>query len=334
MKTTISDIARLANVSAMTVSRVINGTGPVKKETAERIRKIIQELNYHPNLIARSLSSKRTMMIGVLIPKTEHLFLDNYLAQVLSGISDVLQENNYRLILYPADKSDKDRQEYLNIARSNLVDGLILLKVAPSDMRLPALFETGFPAIAVNFRQNKPTCNFVDSENIHGARLAVSHLYKKGHRKIGFMKGFMAEVNAQDRLRGFMDEMNNLGLQVREDWILSGNFDQETAYNAADQLLKLTKKPTALFCADDYMAIGAMRRFKEVGLRIPEDIAVIGFDDIELAAYIKPALTTIRQPMTKMGETAARLLLDLVTNKIQTPVQRFMNVELIERESA
>ena len=333
MKTTISDIARLANVSAMTVSRVINGTGPVKKETAERIRRIIKELNYHPNLIARSLSSKRTMMIGVIIPKTEHLFLDNYLAQILSGISDILQENNYRLILYPVEKNSAEQQEYLNIARSNLLDGLILIKVTPADNRLNPLFESGFPAIAVNFKLENASCNFVDSENIRGARLAVRYLYEKGHRKIGFMTGFMEEVNAQDRYSGFMEEMKKLGLPVNENWIVTGDFDQHKAYEAAGDILKLSKRPTALFCSDDYMAIGAMRRFKEAGLRIPEDIALVGFDDIELAAFVKPALTTVRQPMFKMGETAARIVLDIIRKKLKPPVQRFMPVELIERES-
>ncbi len=334
MKTTISDIARLANVSAMTVSRVINGTGPVKKETAERIRKLIEELNYQPNLLARSLSSKRTMMIGVIIPKTEHLFLDNYLAQILSGISDILQENNYRLILYPVEKNNSDHQEYLNIALNNLVDGLILLKITSADPRLQPLFESGFPSILVNFKQDTPFCNFVDSENIRGARMAVKYLYDNGHRNIGFMKGFMAEVNAQDRYSGFIKEMKKLNLSINKNWIVTGNFDQHKAYEAVGDILKLSSRPTALFCSDDYMAIGAMLRFKEAGLRIPEDIAIIGFDDIELATYVKPALTTVRQPMFDMGEAAARILLDLVAKKLQPPVHRFMKVKLIKRESA
>ena len=154
-----------------------------------------------------------------------------------------------------------------------------------------------------------------------------------GHRDIAFVAGSMDETNSKDRLKGYKDTMKNLGLKYCNEWIVYGDFNKEKAYQESKKLLKVEKRPTAIFCGDDYMAIGVMERIMEEGFSIPDDIAIIGFDDIELAAYVKPALTTIRQPIYELGKTAAQILLNLINSKQKTPVHKFLNVKLIKRQS-
>ena len=333
MKIKLADIAKKANVSKMTVSRVISGKGQVAQETKDRILKIIDELGYQPNLIARSLASNRSMMLGVIIPKIQHMFLDNYIAQILSGVTDVALQNNYRIMLCPIEPKPDQDQEYLNQARSKLLDGMLLLKTKIEDPNIDVLAESGFPFVLINHKKYTKNINFVDSQNIQGARLAVQHLYEKGHRDIAFIAGSMDETNARDRLKGFQETMLEFGLTCREHWILYGDFNQETAYHESNKLFQGAKIPSAVFCSDDYMAIGVINRIKEQRLNIPEDIAIIGFDDIELAAYIKPTLTTIRQPIYDLGKTGAQILLNLIDGKQSVPVHKLLNVELIKRDS-
>ena len=216
MKTTIADIAQKADVSKMTVSRVLSGKGQVALKTRERILKIIDELGYQPNLIARSLASKRSMILGVIIPKIEHMFLDNYIAQILSGVTDVALQNNYRIMLCPIEPKPNQNLEYLNMARSKLLDGMILLKAKSDDPNIPVLAEAEFPFVLVNHKKYSKNISFVDTQNIKGAKLAVEHLVKAGHKDIAHVTGSLLETNAKDRLKGFREAMKEFGLPVRQ----------------------------------------------------------------------------------------------------------------------
>ncbi|HPG38956.1 MAG TPA: LacI family DNA-binding transcriptional regulator [bacterium] len=334
MKTTISDIANRANVSKMTVSRVLSGKGPVSPKTAERINAIIDEMGYQPNLIARSLSSKRTMIIGVIIPKIQHMFLDNYIAQILSGITDIALQNNYRIMLCPIEPRPDRSMEYINLAKSKLFDGMILVKAKLDDPNINALAESDFPFVLVNYKKFSKKLNFVDSRNVEGATMAIKYLYDSGHRDIAFVAGSIDETNAKDRLKGYLDTIKELGLEYNENWIVYGDFNKEKAFQEAQKILNCSKRPTAIFCADDSMAIGVIERLRQEGLRVPNDIAVMGFDDIEIAEYIKPALTTIRQPIYELGKTASQSLLNLINGKQKPPLHKLLDVKLIKRESA
>ena len=334
MNITITDIANKANVSRMTVSRVLNNSGPVAQETAEKIKSIMKELNYHPNLIARSLSSQRTLTIGVIIPKTEKLFLDNYIAQILSGVTDIAQRSNYRIMLIPVNHSKEEEGDYINFVRSKLFDGLILLKTKTNDPHLSELARSGFPYILVNYRKFGDNFNFVDSENIKGAELAVEHLANKGHKKIAFVAGSMDEVNARDRLKGYKNILKKYGLPFRDDYIIYGDFNKETAFENSKKLLELQDRPTAIFCSDDYMALGVIEQIKKYNLSVPKDIAVVGFDNIEIGGFSKPALTTIKQPMYEIGKTSSEALLALIKKTKKSPIRIMLKTELIIRESA
>lgn len=333
MQPTLKDIALKAKVSRMTVSRVFSDKNNVSKETRDKIEKIASKMGYHPNLVARSLSSSRSMTIGIIMPKTKNVFLDVYITQILSGISDVTQDLNYRIMFFPVDYNRDKKNLYVSISRSNLVDGIILLKTRKDDKGIEELAKTKFPFILVNHKNNSDKINYVDSCNIKGAKLAVEHLYKLGHKKIAFVTGEMHETNAIDRFNGFKKAMRDFGLQFRKEWIITGDFSKEKAYEACGKLFGSSTLPTAIFCSDDYMAIGVMNRTGELGLSVPKDISVIGFDDIELSSYIKPALTTIRQPIYEIGKKAAELLLDLIEGRKKTPIHELLNVELIIRES-
>jgi DNA-binding LacI/PurR family transcriptional regulator len=331
---TIADIAKKAKVSRMTVSRVLNNSGPVAIETAEKIKSLMKEMNYHPNLIARSLSSQRTMTIGVLIPKTEKLFLDNYIAQILSGVTDIAQKNNYQIMLIPVSQSGDEKSDYLNFVRSKLFDGLILLKAKINDPHLSKLAKIGFPYIMVNYRKFGDNYNFVDSENIKGAELAVEHLYKKGHRKIAFVAGSMDEVNARDRLKGYKNILKKYKLPFKEEYIIYGDFNKEIAHEESKKLLNLKDRPTAIFCSDDYMALGVIEQIKKYKLSVPDDIAIVGFDNIEIGEFSKPALTTVKQPMYEIGKASSEALLALIKKSKSIPVRIMLKTELIVRESA
>jgi len=331
---TIADIAREAGVSAMTVSRLLSGKGPVALETADRIRKIIKRLGYQPNYLARSLSSRRSMVLGVAIPRTEHALLDNYISQVLSGITDTALHHEYRIMLFPFNPEGGDQEEFANLFRSKMVDGLLLLKTFYGDGRILSLARQKIPFVLVNHKYYGENVHFIDVNNMLGAKLAVEYLAGKGHRNIAFISGDLRETNARDRLNGFRKTMQALGLPIREHWIIQGQFDQRIAYQNCAPLFEGQELPTAVFCSDDYMAIGVMHRLKELGLRIPEDVSVIGFDDIELAAYVKPALTTIRQPLQKIGKIAAETLLKMMGGEQIPPTRRLLKVKLVQRESA
>ncbi len=334
MITTIADIAKKAKVSKMTVSRVLNGKGHVAKSTVEKVNKVIKEFGYQPNLLARGLASKRTMFLGVIIPKIEHMFMDNYIAQIISGVTDVSMQNKYRIMLCPVDPwGEQNGMEYLNLARGKMLDGMILLKTKFNDANIPILAESGFPFVLVNHKKYSQNVNFVDSRNIKGAKMAVEYLHKKGNRKIAFVAGSLDETNGKDRLKGYEEAIKEFGLEYRDEWVINGDFDKEKAYMEAEKLLNCREKPTAIFCSDDYMAIGVMERIKEFGLSVPEDIGVMGFDDIEIGAYVMPSLTTIRQPIYELGKTAAEVLLKIINKEQKTPVHKLLNVELVKRES-
>lgn len=332
-KPTLQDVADQAKVSRMTVSRVFSEKNNVSKETEEKIKTIAKKIGYHPNLIARSLSARNSKTIGIFVPKTRYLFLDIYITQILSGISDVTQELDYRIMLFPIDYTKQKKDLYLSIARSHLVDGIILLKTKINDKGLEDLKKIDFPFILVNHRSSSKKYNFVDTYNIKGAKLAVEYLYSLGHKKIAFVSGAMDETNAIDRLKGYKKTLKSLGLQYRQEWIISGKFSRETAYEASKELITSKDLPTAIFCSDDYMAIGVMDRIKEAGLSVPKDISIIGFDDIEISSFINPSLTTVRQSIYEIGKRSTELLLDLINKKRTSPISELLDVELIIRES-
>ncbi len=330
---TLDDVAQRAKVSKMTVSRVLSGKGPVAIKTRERINELIKELDYQPNLLARSLSSKQTMIVGVVVNKRDHMFMVDYTTKIISGIMDVALRHQYQLMLCPVSSEDDVRGEYLRLIRSKMLDGLILLKRKQDDPYIQELVEAKFPFVMLNYKKYSQDINFVDAKNKQGAIMATEYLYSKGHREIAFMGGRVGETNSNDRLSGYKEALKKLGLKYRAVWVIHGEYHQEVAYRECGKLLDMAQRPTAIFCADDNMAIGVIKRLRESGLKIPQDMAVIGFDDIQIASMIRPALTTIRQPIYDIGKTGMQTLLNIINGTQQKAVHRLLPVELVERES-
>jgi len=333
-KITLNDIANKTGVSAMTVSRVVSGRGVVAESTRKKILSAVEQMDYRPNIVARILSSQRTMTIGVIIPKIKQVFLDNYIAQIMSGVMTVVKQQDYRLMIYPVEKYEKSGNLYLDIVRSKLLDGLIMLKPRNDDPNLESLIDSGFPAVLINHRTVDQRVNFIDTKNIEGAKIAVNYLFEKGCRNIAFISGSKEESNGIDRLTGYKEAMRQLGLDVKTDWIIEANFDAGQACQAVDMLLDGPTIPDAIFCADDYMAIAAMERLIEREIAVPDDIAVVGFNNIDIAKYTRPALTTIKQPLLMIGKLAAESLIALIERNCMPPIQKYLDLQLIVRESA
>src|SRR5919202_316783 len=315
--TNIHDIARRTGVSVATVSRALNGSPEVNDKTRERILSLARELNYTPSAAARTLQGQRSHVVGVILetgpghPDLLHPFFQ----EVLVGLQHGAGEHGFDLLLFATDEPGNGfggSHSYLRRAEHHSVDGVVVMGVDPEDPEIQALTASGIQCAAVDANPGGPRTGFVMSDNRDGAAQAVRHLHSLGHERIATITGPAEMVAGADRLAGYRDELERLGLDARDDYIVPGDFYDETGYAATRRLLALDEPPTAVFAASDLMAAGALRAAHEAGVRVPEDLAVVGFDDIALAELIQPALTTVRQDMHKLGTGAARGLFQMI----------------------
>ena len=335
---TLRHVAERVALSPATVSMVLNQTAAaaaIPSETQERIFTAVRELNYRPNYLARSLRSRRTYSIGVLVPEIS----EPYAAEVMSGIEGHLLETGYHYLVASHRRSNASLlHEYLDLMRDRAVEGLIL--VASELHEPPAL-----PAVVVSGHVPLPGVTNVVIDHDRAAADALGHLAALGHRRVAFFKGQPGSADTDDRWRAILEAARRLGLAVRPELTvqLSGEPSlatfspadgYEEGYTFGRTLLERDVELTALFAFDDVSAIGAIRAFLDAGLRVPEDVSVVGFDDIQSAAYQNPRLTTVRQPLRRMGEIAARLLLGRIGGE-QADAQPFVTVapELVVRGS-
>ncbi len=330
----LEDIARRAGVSRSTVSRVINNEPYVNSKTRERVLAIVEAEGFTPNPAARMLVTQRAQVIGVAIPRTLTSVFEatDYFPALLQGVSDGAQERDYATLLWLG-HSDQDRDRfYGRILRNRLMDGLIIAS-ATSDLLLnPRLLNTGAIVVTVE----RPLAyadrvSYVTVDNIKAAEDAVNHLLNLGRRRIGHITGAMDNPDAQDRLAGFQGALQQVGL-FNPDLVAEGMFTTQSGYLGMMQILK--RGPVdAVFAASDSMAFGALQALREAHLRVPQDVALVGFDDLPHASEATPRLTTIRQPIQQKGYLATRLLLDLIEGKLEGPQQIILPTQLVIRES-
>jgi LacI family transcriptional regulator, repressor for deo operon, udp, cdd, tsx, nupC, and nupG len=324
----IADVAKLANVSTATVSRVISNAGTVKKETEEKVLEAIKKLNYQPNVLARQLRRLETNTILVIVPDITNSFFSN----VLRGIESVAIENEYQVILGDAQNMAEQEKSYLTLVRQKTADGIILL-TARTDQHILEELADEYPVVLAceYFEGSKiPT---VSIDNISSARKATEYLIGLNHKRIGHISGPLNIVVGRDRLRGFQQAMLQHGLNIDSQLVQEGNFSYESGFNLMKKFLALNHPPTAVFVANDEMAIGAIKAAKASGLKVPEDISVVGFDDIKFASIFEPALTTIAQPTFNMGKKAMELLINLINNEDLERDQFMLDDQLIIRDS-
>jgi DNA-binding LacI/PurR family transcriptional regulator len=330
--TTIYDVGRMAGVSRSTVSRVLNSKGEVDPKTAELVWEAVRKLNYHPNASARALVRKRTDMIGVMLAEVS----DPFYEKIVKGIESVVNERNMGVFFYNSyDNLDDHKLIISSALEGSQVDGLVVVGSNLGDRKtLLEIINQGLPIAFIEryFTDAKITCVICD--NKQGASAAVEYLLELGHRRIGCITGNLHLQTGIDRLDGYKSTLQKYGLPVEEELIALGNYQHSSGYEGMKQLLTLPEKPTAVFAANDMMAIGAILAIKEMGLLVPEDISVVGYDDITFAPMVYPQLTTIRQPLFEMGVLAARGLIDRITMGEQAEiVKRILPAELIVRKS-
>ncbi len=306
MAVTLAQIAKKANVSVSTISRALsNKNYPLKEETRRRILQLAEEMGYQPNLIARSLQTSRSHLVGVLVDRMQSPFS----AATVQGIQDGLRSAGYSISIAYSNRDQSLAIEAINSFYSRQVDGIVILNSWLHTYNDPILALQNRPFVFVNRLFGACKQNCVGPGDRYGACLATQHLIDLGHRRIGYINGAETWLEAQDRASGYRDTLSKNNLPVDETLIQQGDWGVDSGYQAAQQLLSLQERPTAIFAANDIMALGAIYAIQEAGLRIPIDIALVGYDDRDFASWIKPALTTIRMPAYEMGQAAARLLL-------------------------
>ena len=328
MALTIAEIAKMAGTSKTTVSRVLNNKPDVLQETRDRIKRLIELYDFHPNAFAKAISNQKSNTLGLVIPHdANYIFSNPYYSEIIRGVSIEAKKKGYHLLLTYAEGDD-----YIAVVKQKRVDGIIL--ISPGVNHKAVILELNsmaIPFIATSRMIGVPDINYICIDDFRGACLAVEHLLALGHRKIGFISGPSNLASSEDRLAGYTVSMEKAGLAVATGFIVEGNTSIESGRSAMNQLLKI-ESLSAVFVASDLMAAGAIRAINEAGKSVPEDISVVGFDDIPLGGYLNPPLTTIRQKTFEKGQLASELLIDLI-NGVAVPQVTKMNVEMVIRGS-
>ena len=300
-------MARAARVSVATVSRALNHSGPVRDDTRRRVHDAAQHLRFTPNGAARSLITSRTSTLGVLLPD----LYGEFFSEIIRGIDRGAQRAGYQLLLSSA-RNARDEVHGAFRAMYGRVDGLILM--AP-DVELAGMFAQrvdGMPIVFINSPVESIDARLITIDNHGGANRMVKHLVEKGHKRIAIICGGERNHDAAERVRGYRDALDESGVHRDPMWELPGDFTELGGYRAGRAMLKLQPRPTAIFAANDAMAIGALAALHEDGVRVPEDVAVAGFDDIPIARFVSPALSSVHVPIAQLGERAMELLLGAI----------------------
>lgn len=330
---TIKDVARLANVSTATVSRTIAEPGKVSESTREKVQKAIDESGYVTNTLARNFRRRRTSVVVVLVPDISNTFFSS----IIRGIEGVALKHGYHILLGDTQNNPERERAYSEMVSQRQADGIICL-----GMNIPFTYHKGRKTVDPQWPPFVMACEYdgvipvptVCIDNVRAAEDAVNHLIELGHRDIAFINGPKDSPLCRDRLKGYRQAMKSAGLSVPSGWIRNGDFSLRSGHQRMSAILEEVEKPSAVFCANDEMAIGAMQAARETGLKLPKELSVIGFDDIEIAEYAHPTLSTVHQPREQMGEQAMRLMLDILDKRAHIGSRIVLSHELIPRDSS
>jgi LacI family transcriptional regulator len=329
---TLDDIAKLAGVSRSTVSRVVNDHPNVKDDVRKRVLEVIQNTGFHPNLAARTLALQRSWMIGLVLPRSvSSFFSDPYFPRLTQGIAQACNEFNYTLGLFLVGTKEDEAKIYPRVSRRGFLDGILVQSSLLGEQLVDRLVSANIPLLMVGRPFHPDQLSWIDVDNVSAAYEAVSHLIQNGHQHVGTITGTVSSTVGLDRKEGYLKALVDHGRSINENLIVEGAFSEASGYASMKQLL--AAKADAVFCASDIMAIGAMHAVREAGLRIPQDVAFVGFDDLPLATIPEPKLTTVRQPIYRFGFKAVEILIDLIENGNNPPRRILMDTELIVRES-
>lgn len=327
---TMRQIADRAKVSIGTVSHVVNETAKVREKLRQRVLEAIRSLGYQPSQLARGLRRNQTSMLVMIIPDVTNPFFP----AVVRGVEDVAYKNAFRLVLCNTDHDPRKEISYLNELRAYCPAGWLVIPAVDSE--IAAQLQSpgwGAPAVCIDRQPKGWNGDVVVAANEAGAYNATGHLLRMGHRQLGVITGPLHLANAIERLHGFKRALADAKLSIEPDYVQEALFERNSGYQAAKRLLRMLPRPTAIFACNDLMALGVLLAARELGLQCPEDISIVGFDNLDFAEFTAPALTTVYQPGYQLGTTAARLLLERIAGLKQTPEKIVLPTELKVRQS-
>jgi LacI family transcriptional regulator/LacI family repressor for deo operon, udp, cdd, tsx, nupC, and nupG len=327
----LKEVARKAKVSIATVSRALNHPNKVEKSTLQRINKIVKEVNYKPNRVAQRLRIKEghKKIIGLLVPDIQNPFY----VDVVRGVEDYAYLRNCALLVSNFAQSKEKEKLYLEIMKSESVDGLIVAPFDENDEDVKALINEGMPIVCVDRGLSNISVDVIVVDNEKGAYDAVSLLIKKGHKRIAYIGGLPQIPTTHQRKNGYIKALENKNITIDKNLIRLGNSKQESGKDITKKLLKLKYPPTAIFTGNNLITLGALETIHAMNLRIPEDIAIVGFDDMPWAISLNPPLTAVKQPGYDIGKQAAGLLYQRILEPDKLTAKTILNTELIIRNS-
>jgi len=326
---TIFDVARISGVSYSTVSRVVNGHANVRPDTRARVQAAMSELGYVAHVTARALASGRTQTIGLLARGIDNPFF----SAVIKGVDQEVSLADYDLLLCTTHSRNEKEGEYVARLSHGMADGLLIVVPTALPDYVSLLRAARYPFVLIDHDSDAPGCTIVNAANRAGTREGIEYLIGLGHRRIGFVTGRPDVGSAVERLEGFGEAMRAAGLTVEDALVVEGDFMEERGYAAAQELLALARPPTAIFASSDTAAFGVLGAARDAGLRVPDDLSVLGFDDIVEAAWFGAGLSTVRQPLREMGRVAVQRLISLLGDPTQPPARVVMDTELVVRHT-
>lgn len=328
MSVTIKDIAKLANVSHTTVSRALNNSPYIKPETKAKIKALAEELNYVPNYNAKSLVLLKSYIIGVFFSSISEGTSDTFFHEVINGVNKVM-DKKYNLVIRGI-----DNYEYSNPIDNKNVDGIIVVSQSENDDNfIKTIMEKNIPMVVLNRVINEEGIVNILCNDTKGSYDAVEYLIHNNHKKIGFIQGNMEFESSRYRKKGYIMALEDYNIKINKDYILCGKYTLESGYDNMKKLLELENRPTAVFCANDDIAVGAIKAVFESGLNVPEDVSIIGFDNSNFCNYVTPTLTSVKKDSLTMSEIGGLYLLDIINEKNIDQNKIFIESCLVERES-
>lgn len=327
---TIKDVAKMAGVSTTTVSHVINKTRFVAEDTAKQVLDAIEKLNYSPSAVARSLKINTTKSIGMIVTTSEA----PYFAEIIHAVEEHCYRQGYSLFLCNTQNEPEKIKNHLAMLIQKRVDGVLIMcsEYNPDSLDLFSQFSQ-LPMVVMDWGLDNGKTDVIQDNSFEGGYLATKYLIDHGHTNIGIIAGNLHKVTAQTRYQGFIKAMQEAQLTIHPDWIMEGSFEPEDGYECMNKILNQTKRPTAVFCCNDVMALGAISAITERGLSVPKDISIIGYDNIHASRFYAPPLTTIHQSKTRLGAKAIELLLARIRGEATQPTTIEMYPELVIRQS-
>ncbi len=331
MKVTIKQVAKEAGVTPSVVSRIINNDESlsVRDSTRERVISVIEKLNYKPNAIARSLRVKHTKTIAMLIPDIANQFWP----EVIKGAQLSASEQGYSLFLCSTDEDPDKELEYIELAVQKQTDGLLIASIYIEDKTIDIVNQHRIPFVLINRNTKDAKHSFVGADDFKGTCLAMEHLIEKGHKKIAIIAGLLYTDTGLERLRGYRMSLNRAGISIPPEYIVEAGFEESNGYEAMKKLISLSDRPTAVFASNDSLAVGALAAAAESGIRVPDDISIISFNDTWIAKRMTPPLTSVHVSLKNMGYFAAELLIKKINGEEPEKDKIILSPELVIRKS-